>query len=95
MNRAQVGTIIFVVAGIVYVVLMYRFLVRKKITDFYTGWKTMTPGILVIILLYAWLALDLSLLEIIVSTLISIAVFAVTGLMWKAFIDMLKKPLGK
>ena len=90
MNRVQIGTIVFVIAGVIYAIIFDKFLRLKK-ASFYRGVAIITPGILVILLLYAWLILRFSILTLAFFTLVTIVIVALNAILMKNFANWLSK----
>ncbi|MBI4744695.1 MAG: hypothetical protein HY776_07765 [Actinobacteria bacterium] len=90
MSSVDIGTIVFVIITIVYAVFFDRFLRPKKVS-FYRGMLLATPGLLVILVLYAWLALGFSLQEIAIFALLSIVIIPLKAFLIKTNADWLSK----
>lgn len=94
MNRAQLGTIILVIAALAYGTLVGNVLTSRKVS-FYRGIAIAAPGALLLLILYAWLALQFSITELAVFLLVSVGIIVLNAVVIKTAGDVIRRFLRR
>lgn len=94
MLEVQILTVITVMVIVIYGLLINRLLIKKEMS-FYRQALIISPGAIVIVLLYAWLVLGFSLGELAVFLIIGIAIFLFYAVFMKTTADLIKKHISK
>lgn len=82
MSRAEIGTSLFIIVLITYGVVLSKILLPKKLS-FYHEIAIGAPGVLIIVGLYAWLALGLPLLITFIFLPFGIIILALNAIFMK------------
>lgn len=94
MGKVEIGTIAIAVIIFVYAIAFDKLILPKGI-NFYRGVIIASPGLLALVLLYAWLILGFTLLELTIYLVIGIVVIALEAIVIKVTADLLKKYLKR